>query len=157
MKLATLATCNLDQWALDFAGNLRRIEESLAVAKAAGATLRLGPELEVPGYGCEDHFLEADTEAHGWEALAAILAGDGTVGILADIGMPVRHNGVLYNCRVVCLNRAIVLVRPKVRGGGEGAEGRGGGECPPTARGRRLGSRRPTATPREVNHRPTPH
>ena len=31
-NLATIATCNLDQWALDWDGNLRRIEESIRCA-----------------------------------------------------------------------------------------------------------------------------
>ena len=61
MKLATLATCNLNQWALDFDGNLERIIESIQIAKDSGARYRLGPELEIPGYGCEDAFLEDDT------------------------------------------------------------------------------------------------
>jgi hypothetical protein len=30
----------------------------MAIAKSKGATLRVGPELEIPGYGCLDHFLE---------------------------------------------------------------------------------------------------
>lgn len=58
MKLVTVATCQLHQWALDFKGNKERIIESIAVARNRGATLRVGPELEVPGYGCLDHFLE---------------------------------------------------------------------------------------------------
>lgn len=53
--LATLATCNLNQWALDFDGNQKRIIESIRRAKKAGASLRVGPELEVTGYGCQDH------------------------------------------------------------------------------------------------------
>lgn len=32
--------------------------KSITVAKSKGATLRVGPELEIPGYGCLDHFLE---------------------------------------------------------------------------------------------------
>lgn len=76
MAVATIATCNLDQWALDFEGNLRRIQSSIRIAKAAKATYRLGPELEIPGYGCEDHFLEMDTFLHSWEALKALLEGD---------------------------------------------------------------------------------
>ena len=32
--------------------------------------LQVGPELEIPGYGCEDHFLELDTIEHSWECLA---------------------------------------------------------------------------------------
>lgn len=119
-RVAVLATCNLDQWALDFEGNLRRIQASIAEARRRGATYRVrlsemaaarccgsrracgaaallvlgwlppsrrcdsrpahptnalfascrapqvGPELEVPGYGCEDHFGEHDTVEHSW-------------------------------------------------------------------------------------------
>jgi NAD+ synthase (glutamine-hydrolysing) len=43
----TVATCSLNQWALDFDGNLSRILESLRIAKERGATLRVGPELEI--------------------------------------------------------------------------------------------------------------
>lgn len=114
MPLVTLATCNLAQWALDFDGNLERIKESIRRAKAAGATYRLGPELEITGYGCEDHFLEMDTFTHSWESLQSILASDLTCGIICDIGMPVLHNGVRYNCRVFCFNKRILLIRPKV-------------------------------------------
>jgi hypothetical protein len=57
--LITLATCALNQWSLDFAGNLKRIKQSIIKAKEAGATLRVGPELEIPGYGtrCNMHML----------------------------------------------------------------------------------------------------
>ena len=146
-RVAVLATCQLDQWAMDFEGNLRRIEASIERARAAGARYRVrcrllwrrtaqqagmgapawagahegratgrafrrcactvpalaltsppplpalpaactppspqalfndtkhifnravsqvGPELEVPGYGCEDHFMEQDTVDHSW-------------------------------------------------------------------------------------------
>jgi hypothetical protein len=30
---------------------------------------QVGPELEVCGYGCEDHFYELDTVDHCWEVL----------------------------------------------------------------------------------------
>lgn len=40
-RLATLATCNLDQWALDFEGNLRRIERSIREAKRFKARYRV--------------------------------------------------------------------------------------------------------------------
>lgn len=49
--LVTVATCSLNQWALDFEGNTRRIIESIQEAKRAGAGLRVGPELEICGYG----------------------------------------------------------------------------------------------------------
>ncbi|KAF0689552.1 Aste57867_19009 [Aphanomyces stellatus] len=110
----TVATCNLNQWSLDFDGNLARVIQSIRIAKQRGATYRLGPELEICGYGCEDHFLEADTFHHCWESLATLLEGDVTDDILCDIGMPVMHQGVRYNCRVFCLNRKIVFIRPKL-------------------------------------------
>ena len=40
-RLAVLATCNLDQWAMDFEGNLRRITRSIAEARRRGATYRV--------------------------------------------------------------------------------------------------------------------
>lgn len=59
-----MATCNLNQWAMDFDCNVKHIKESIDEAKRAGAVIRLGPELEISGYGCEDHFLELDTVTH---------------------------------------------------------------------------------------------
>ena len=112
--LVTLATCSLNQWALDFTGNTARIIESIKRAKAAGATLRVGPELEICGYGCLDHFLEGDVFLHSWEALAQIIDDPACQDIVLDIGMPVRHKNVRYNCRVICHNRKIVLIRPKM-------------------------------------------
>lgn len=44
-----LDASSLNQWALDFEGNAERIIESIRQAKAAGATLRVGPELEITG------------------------------------------------------------------------------------------------------------
>ena len=108
------ASCQLNQWALDFDGNLDRIKKSIEQAKEKGATYRLGPELEIPGYSCEDHFLELDTFAHSEESLAKILDSDLTDNILCDIGCPILYEGVRYNCRVFCLNRQILLIRPKI-------------------------------------------
>jgi hypothetical protein len=54
-KIITVASCSLNQWSLDFDGNTDRILESIRQAKAAGAKARVGPELEVCGYGCADH------------------------------------------------------------------------------------------------------
>ncbi|MCJ1336887.1 glutamine-dependent NAD(+) synthetase [Bachmanniomyces sp. S44760] len=112
--LVTLATCSLNQWAMDFEGNTNRIIESIVQAKAAGASLRVGPELEITGYGCLDHFLEGDTFLHSFEMLARIIDDDRCQDILLDIGMPVRHKNVRYNCRVLVFNRKVLLIRPKM-------------------------------------------
>ncbi|KZS94636.1 glutamine-dependent NAD synthetase with GAT domain-containing protein [Sistotremastrum niveocremeum HHB9708] len=112
--LITVATCSLNQWALDFDGNLERILSSIRIAKERGATLRVGPELEIPGYGCLDHFLEGDTVLHSWETLAKILASEEATDIVCDVGMPVIHKNVIYNCRIIIHNGKILLIRPKM-------------------------------------------
>lgn len=76
--LVTVAVAQLDQWALDFGGNLERILESIRVAKQKGAKLRAGPELEIrqvsvfrlldPGLFCNEksvvyHSISVDTVA----------------------------------------------------------------------------------------------
>lgn len=66
--LITVAACQLNQWAMDFVGNLERIKKSIAIAKEKGATLRVGPELELTGYGAYDHFLgKLHTDSKGME------------------------------------------------------------------------------------------
>uniref|UniRef100_A0A8P4KU10 Glutamine-dependent NAD(+) synthetase n=1 Tax=Dicentrarchus labrax TaxID=13489 RepID=A0A8P4KU10_DICLA len=74
-RKVTVATCSLNQWALDFEGNLERILKSIEIARANGAKYRLGPELEI------------------W---------------------PIMHHNVRYNCRVLFLNKKILLIRPKM-------------------------------------------
>lgn len=112
--LVTVATCNLNQWALDFDGNVKRILISCKEAKEMGATYRLGPELEICGYGCEDHFLESDTFLHCWESLEELFDKGATDdGLLCDFGMPILYAGARYNCRILCRNKQILMIRPK--------------------------------------------
>jgi NAD+ synthase (glutamine-hydrolysing) len=46
-RTIVVAACSLNQWALDWEGNVARIKESILVAKSRSAKLRVGPELEV--------------------------------------------------------------------------------------------------------------
>lgn len=46
-RKVTIASATLNQWALDFEGNLDRILQSIMDAKEMGATFRTGPELEI--------------------------------------------------------------------------------------------------------------
>jgi hypothetical protein len=52
-RQATLATCSLNQWAMDFEGNLKRILESIRQAKQAGATYRVSWGRQLPC--CANH------------------------------------------------------------------------------------------------------
>ncbi|OAX81982.1 hypothetical protein ACJ72_03673 [Emergomyces africanus] len=107
--LVTVATCSLNQWVLDFEGNTNRIIESIRIAKSAGAKLRVGPELEITGYSCQDHFLEGDLYLHVWQCIAIIVDHPDCQDILIDIGAPIR-----YNARIHILNRKILLIKPKM-------------------------------------------
>lgn len=113
-RKVTLAVATLNQWALDFEGNLARIMQSILEAKEMGATYRTGPELEICGYSCEDHFHEPDTYLHCWEVLLEILMSPISQNMLIDVGMPIMHRNVAYNCRVVLYNKQILLIRPKM-------------------------------------------
>uniref|UniRef100_A0A6I8SCQ4 Glutamine-dependent NAD(+) synthetase n=1 Tax=Xenopus tropicalis TaxID=8364 RepID=A0A6I8SCQ4_XENTR len=106
-RKVTVATCALNQWALDFEGNLNRILRSISIAKEKKARYRLGPELEICGYGCSDHFYESDTIFHSFQVLAKLLESPETTDIICDVGMPVMHKNVRYNCRVIFLNREV--------------------------------------------------
>jgi NAD+ synthase (glutamine-hydrolysing) len=97
-----------------FDSNQKNIIESIRQAKAKGCAMRVGPELEITGYGCLDHFLESDTLLHSWESLSEILVHAECQDILLDIGMPVRHKDVVYNCRCICHNGKLLLIRPKM-------------------------------------------
>ncbi|KAJ8294009.1 Glutamine-dependent NAD(+) synthetase [Rhodotorula toruloides] len=112
--LITVATCSLNQHALDFDGNLERILRSIKIAKEKGAKLRIGPELEITAYGCQDHFLEGDTQLHSWQVLVKILECEDAYDMVVDVGMPVVHKNVLYNCRIILYQRKILLIRPKM-------------------------------------------
>lgn len=114
MSYITVAAATLPSVPLDFRGNRDRILESIRIAKSKGATLRTGPELEIPGYGCLDHHLEGDTFLHSWEVLAEIIADPVCKDMLIDLGLGVRHRNVRYNCRVLCTYKHIFLIRPKM-------------------------------------------
>ena len=98
---------------MDFDGNLQRTLASCTEAKLAGARYRVGPELELSGYSCEDHFLEHDTTYHCCESLGAIVASGVSDGMLVDVGLPFAYDACLYNCRALILNGKIVLIRAK--------------------------------------------
>ncbi|KAF7645160.1 hypothetical protein LDENG_00208730, partial [Lucifuga dentata] len=66
------------------------------------------------GYGCADHFYESDTLLHSFQVLRKLLESPVTQDIICDVGMPIMHHNVRYNCRVLFLNRKILLIRPKM-------------------------------------------
>nr|XP_033784651.1 glutamine-dependent NAD(+) synthetase isoform X3 [Geotrypetes seraphini] len=97
-----------------FGAQVKSRFKGIEIARSKGARYRLGPELEICGYGCADHFYESDTLLHSFQVLAKLLDSPVTQDIICDVGMPVLHKNVRYNCRVIFLNRKILLIRPKM-------------------------------------------
>lgn len=57
---------------------------------------------------------DRDRYLHAWETIAMLIENKNCRGILIDIGMPVNHRGVRYNCRVLIHDAHILLIRPKL-------------------------------------------
>jgi NAD+ synthase (glutamine-hydrolysing) len=117
MNNTTLAVCSLNQFAMDFAGNLTRIKESIITARTIhGAKIRVGPELETSGYSCEDHLIEPDTIKHSWSIIEEILKmtlEEPYNDMLIAIGAPLINKGCLYNCMVFLFNGKVWHIKPK--------------------------------------------
>lgn len=118
MEPTILSVCSLNQWAMDFTGNQTRILESIRQAKLEyNAKVRVGPELEITGISCGEHFLEPDTIYHSWESLTGILKLTKTApfdDMLCVIGMPVNYRRELYNTAVFIFSGRILLIRPRL-------------------------------------------
>jgi hypothetical protein len=71
-------------------------------------------QVKTMGHLVKDHFKDNDTALHAWESIAQILLHPDTKDILLDVGSPVLHRNVLYNCRIIILNGKILLIRPKL-------------------------------------------
>ena len=72
------------------------------------------PEFALTGYTCSDLFLQ-DTLLRGAEdGLAAILKASNGLNLVTLVGLPVRHNGKLYNCAAVVCNGELLGLVPKL-------------------------------------------
>ena len=112
-QIISVAATSLNQWAMDFEGNLKRIKSSIVEAKASGAKYRFGCELDICGYSSSDHFFEQDTTLHSWEIVRELIVDADLNDIIIDVGMPVSHRSCLYNCRVIILDGKILGIVPK--------------------------------------------
>ncbi len=105
-RLATISTCQLNQWALDFDGNRDRILEAIRQAKAAWIKMILTPELA---------FLDTAYSTISKSSTHSLTPGDcgrdhqlpGSPGHHHRSGLPVRHNDVPHNARGLVLNGKI--------------------------------------------------
>jgi NAD+ synthase (glutamine-hydrolysing) len=104
-----LGAVALNQTPLDWDTNCRHIRAALDAAREAGVGILCLPELCITGYGCEDMFFAAGVQRRAMELLCDLVPD--TQGLVACLGLPVYHDGGVYNAAAVaCDGRLLGLV-----------------------------------------------
>lgn len=105
---------NLAEYSIRFCRQLRANQALYPSCTRRRSKASYRSELEICGYDCLDHHLEGDTSTHSFEVLADIISDPICEDMLIDLGLPVRHRNVRYNCRVLCTYKHIYMIRPKM-------------------------------------------
>lgn len=92
-----IAAATLNQTPLDWIGNKDRILNAISMARKEGVQVLLFPELSLSGYGCDDYFFMPWVAQMSMDIFMETVVPQSNDMLLA-IGMPVRKDGVLYNC-----------------------------------------------------------
>lgn len=81
--------------------NLSQTKIALAEAAKAGAQIAVFPELGLTAYSCGDLFYQETLLNEAWGALGALSKECLSHGIAAVVGLPVRHEGRIFNVAAV--------------------------------------------------------
>ena len=100
-----LAGACLNQTPIDWANNLRNIEQAINQAKSENVVILCLPELCITGYGCEDLFLGEWLPEIALRKLLQIVPL--TDEIAVTVGLPYRLNGKNYNTTCFISNREV--------------------------------------------------
>jgi NAD+ synthase (glutamine-hydrolysing) len=98
--------------------NRRLIQATLAAAREAGVAIVCLPELCITGYGCEDMFFSHGVRQTALELLPELAAD--TKGLVACFGLPVFHEGGIYNAAAVACDGRLLGVVAKQHLAGDG-------------------------------------
>ena len=91
--------------------NAAQILTAMRKAAECGVQLLCLPELCLTGYTCSDLFLQETLCRGAEDALRRIVQASAASPLVVLVGLPVRHNGKLYNCAaVVCGGKLLGLV-----------------------------------------------
>ena len=111
MALTRVAGAALNQIPLHWENNIQNIREAISQAHTAGAKILCLPELCLTGYGCEDLFLSEWVPEKSFQLLADIIPYTGQIAV--TIGLPVRQQGLTYNCVAVIEDKKIIGISAK--------------------------------------------
>jgi NAD+ synthase (glutamine-hydrolysing) len=101
-----IAGASLNQTVGDWSGNARRVVDALDAARARGVQLLVLPELCLSGYSLGERVLMTGTTQRAWASLRAVQPH--TAGMIAVVGLPIRHRGLLYNATAVLADGQLV-------------------------------------------------
>lgn len=97
----------------DCAYNAEQIVEAMQAFAAENVHLLCLPELCLTGYTCSDLFLQETLLRGAEKALTTILQASKGLNLVTVVGVPVRHNGKLYNCAAVVCGGELLGLIPK--------------------------------------------
>ncbi len=118
MKYVKVAAGVVNQTPLDWTGNKNRILQTIAHAQKSSASILCLPELCITGYGCEDAFFSPFVHDKALQILKQILPH--TVGLVVTLGLPIFHQGAIFNTTAVIANGQILGFIPKKQLAGDG-------------------------------------
>ncbi len=93
--------------------NVRQMLDLWKIASRQNASVVLFPELSLSSYSCGDLFYQEGLRCAVEKGLAEMVEESTTCSTIAVAGLPVWHNGRLYNCGVVLQEGKILGVVPK--------------------------------------------
>ncbi|MGJ8673289.1 NAD(+) synthase [Rubritalea sp.] len=118
MKTLQVAAGSVNQTPLDWEGNLSRILEVIAQARAQDVQMLCLPELCTTGYGCEDAFMMPNTVERAEWMLGEIAKH--SQGMILSVGLPWRHHHALFNVAAVMVDGELVGLVGKQHLAGDG-------------------------------------
>ena len=104
----------------DCSYNAEQIIQMAQQTAAEQVKLLVLPELGLTGYTCGDLFLQPTLLQGAEDALSEILKQTASLELILVIGLPVRVQGLLYNCAAVCQKGFVLGVVPKTALPGHG-------------------------------------
>ena len=93
--------------------NADQIISAMQQFAAGGSGLLCFPELSLTGYTCSDLFLQKTLSMGAEQALTRILQASQALDVVVLVGLPVQHNGKLYNCAAVLCHGELLGLVPK--------------------------------------------
>ena len=119
MRFLRMGVAALNQTPVDWPGNSRRICGAFDRARAEGIAVLCLPELCLTGYQCEDLFTAPALHRRAARILVEEIA-PASAGLVTCVGLPIYHQGAVYNGVALLVNGAITGVSAKQFLAGDG-------------------------------------